>query len=248
MFVPIKTTDGGLFPWEYIPAEEGEYSAGEMLTVENGMVKKLPKCSREFPCYLCMCDVSVSSGKVIPCTRVESRIIYETSIYTGVDELRPGVRMVVIKGLGVVPGNGSFEVIEASGGRPGDIVKGKFVFEQDKNHSTDTKEKNAGHMQLITNAFTQEQLLRQLAEEAAELSQAALKLIRAHEGTTPVTVEEATANLIEECADVQLCVKALENAGVLEDGEISKMVFDKLNRWAERAENHLNKQVERDTM
>lgn len=44
--------------------------------------------------------------------------------------------------------------------------------------------------------------LRILAEEAAELSQAALKLIRAIEGDTPVTETEAMANLIEEAADV----------------------------------------------
>ena len=44
--------------------------------------------------------------------------------------------------------------------------------------------------------------LRILAEEAAELSQAALKLIRAIEGDTPVTEAEAMSNLIEEAADV----------------------------------------------
>lgn len=44
--------------------------------------------------------------------------------------------------------------------------------------------------------------LRILAEESAELSQAALKLIRAIEGDTPVTKEEALENLIEEAADV----------------------------------------------
>lgn len=44
--------------------------------------------------------------------------------------------------------------------------------------------------------------LRILAEEAAELSQAALKLIRAIEGDTPVTEAEAMTNLIEEAADV----------------------------------------------
>lgn len=44
--------------------------------------------------------------------------------------------------------------------------------------------------------------LRILAEEAAELSQAALKLIRAIEGDTPVTEADAMTNLIEEAADV----------------------------------------------
>ena len=49
-------------------------------------------------------------------------------------------------------------------------------------------------------------LLRQLAEECGELTQAALKLVRVYEGTTPVTEEEAMDKLAEELADVQLMV------------------------------------------
>lgn len=45
-------------------------------------------------------------------------------------------------------------------------------------------------------------LLRQLAEECAELAQAALKVIRTRHGETPVTPEEARAKLLEEIADV----------------------------------------------
>ena len=44
--------------------------------------------------------------------------------------------------------------------------------------------------------------LRILAEESAELSQAALKMIRAIEGDTPVSEAEALSSLIEEAADV----------------------------------------------
>lgn len=44
--------------------------------------------------------------------------------------------------------------------------------------------------------------LRILAEESAELSQAALKMIRAIEGDTPVSEAEALSSLIEESADV----------------------------------------------
>lgn len=44
--------------------------------------------------------------------------------------------------------------------------------------------------------------LRILAEESAELSQTALKMIRAIEGDTPVSEAEALSSLIEESADV----------------------------------------------
>lgn len=56
----------------------------------------------------------------------------------------------------------------------------------------------------IKQHIPQDELLAQLAEECAELSQGALKLRRALTGInpTPVTVEEARKNLVEETADV----------------------------------------------
>ena len=55
--------------------------------------------------------------------------------------------------------------------------------------------------------------LTQLAEEAAEVAQAALKLRRAivpKSSPTPVKTEDALAHLYEELADVRACVKVLE--------------------------------------
>jgi hypothetical protein len=56
-----------------------------------------------------------------------------------------------------------------------------------------------------------EELLCQLAEECAELGKAALKLARVLRGLnpTPVTRAEAFENLVEECADVTLCMEVL---------------------------------------
>lgn len=74
--------------------------------------------------------------------------------------------------------------------------------------------------------------LRILAEEAAELSQAALKLIRAIEGDTPITEAEALANLIEEAADVlnglivTLTQKQWDN--------VIRVMRAKLARWEKR--------------
>lgn len=54
-------------------------------------------------------------------------------------------------------------------------------------------------------------MLEQLAEEATELAKAALKKARVirKENPTPVTLEEANANLIEETADVIQCIREL---------------------------------------
>lgn len=55
-------------------------------------------------------------------------------------------------------------------------------------------------------------MLEQLAEEAAELAQAALKCARIERGEnpTPVTKREAKAHLIEEFTDVETCAKELK--------------------------------------
>lgn len=74
------------------------------------------------------------------------------------------------------------------------------------------------------------EILTQLAEEAAELSQAALKLRRVIDKTnpTPVGRAEAWANIREEISDVALCLTLLEL-----DSDYTVMTA-KLRRWAER--------------
>lgn len=76
------------------------------------------------------------------------------------------------------------------------------------------------------------EILAQMAEEAAELSQAALKLRRVIDGTnpTPVTYQEAWDNLIEEIGDVKLCALVLD---VRPDDSIMQ---NKMERWRKRLE------------
>ena len=81
-------------------------------------------------------------------------------------------------------------------------------------------------------------VLEALAEEAAELSQAALKMIRACrlEGTnnvTPVTPEEATDNLLEEMADVELVMDVLSHY-VCCGKALNNIKDEKRERWASR--------------
>lgn len=79
--------------------------------------------------------------------------------------------------------------------------------------------------------------LTQLAEEAAELAQAALKYRRAIQTTlgdenispTPKTTEEAYYGLAEECSDVMLAV--LATSRYLISNEI---MLNKAKRWLDR--------------
>lgn len=89
-------------------------------------------------------------------------------------------------------------------------------------------------------------LLEQLAEEASELSQAALKLIRAKglsENVTPKTEQEAVSALAEEITDccivVELvCAKNWEIIGAIQENNFADgdnvMNNPKWKRWAER--------------
>ena len=75
--------------------------------------------------------------------------------------------------------------------------------------------------------------LEALAEEASELSKAALKLARIHrnENPTPVTKEEAIDSLKEEIAGVLACVRSLREVSPDYIEEISD---NKLARWIGR--------------
>lgn len=80
------------------------------------------------------------------------------------------------------------------------------------------------------------ELLCQLSEEASELAKTALKLRRAEDGTnpTPVSVEEAEENLLEEIGDVLLVLDVLEIDYL--DPKLDAAWKKKLTRWAERLE------------
>lgn len=79
-------------------------------------------------------------------------------------------------------------------------------------------------------------MLEQLAEEAAELSHAALKLARIIRGEnpTPVTEVEAWENVVEEFTDVSMCAFELDvNANVdIWDAKMQRF----RERWVEKAE------------
>jgi NTP pyrophosphatase (non-canonical NTP hydrolase) len=97
---------------------------------------------------------------------------------------------------------------------------------------------------LISDNLGREEILCQLAEECAELSQAALKLRRAYSGKnpTPVTIQKAIDNLLEEIADVRLCVETLFLTPA-EEETVSRTINQKVKRWSERIQKATEKGV-----
>lgn len=87
----------------------------------------------------------------------------------------------------------------------------------------------------IRKTVSTEDLLCQLAEECAELAQAALKLRRtmSMSNPTPVTHSEAVEVLLEEAADVLLCLRTIPEA----EGNgyyIDITIGEKADRWLNR--------------
>ena len=79
------------------------------------------------------------------------------------------------------------------------------------------------------------ELLAGLAEEAAELSQAALKLRRVYDGqnpTPPLSIAEGQCNLEEEIADVLLYLDQIPYTKFVVD----RIKETKLERWKKRLE------------
>lgn len=93
-------------------------------------------------------------------------------------------------------------------------------------------------MNYIVNSLDTPELLAQLAEEASELSKAALKLRRALDGKnpTPVTVLDALYDLHEEMADALLCMVIVG----LDEISAEQFIRTKIQRWYDRIQSEKN--------
>lgn len=74
-------------------------------------------------------------------------------------------------------------------------------------------------------------LLEQLAEESAELAQAALKMARKLRNENPTRIVSPICK--EEIADVELCISILP-AALYDPAEVGKTMTAKHRRWNER--------------
>lgn len=98
----------------------------------------------------------------------------------------------------------------------------------------------------VSDILSKTEILAQVAEEASELAQAALKLRRALDGMnpTPKSVAECGANLMEEFADISNAVDALCDAWFGDDLDSEIEFLDaegeietaKYKRWLSRLE------------
>ena len=92
-------------------------------------------------------------------------------------------------------------------------------------------------MKSILKEIGEEAVLEQIAEEAAELAQAALKMARKKRGVnpTPRTEDECLRGLLEEMADVEVALTEwLSNMPTGYVAQINSMMDYKAERWEAR--------------
>ena len=96
----------------------------------------------------------------------------------------------------------------------------------------------------IANNISELAVLMALAEEASELSKAAMKYARAKgllDNPTPISVEQAEADLIEEYNDLLICVGVMYKMSCLTIGVDIDLRMRKCHRWAERIKSYKTK-------
>ena len=93
-------------------------------------------------------------------------------------------------------------------------------------------------LQFVVDCLPTAELMAQLAEEASELSQAALKLRRCYDKTNPARApkEDAMKALHEEVADVLLSLEALGMGDAAHLKIYGEIMERKVHRWAESLE------------
>ena len=88
-------------------------------------------------------------------------------------------------------------------------------------------------------------LLEQTAEECCEMAHACLKMARKlrDENPTPKSIEDIRDDLIEETADVHLCIGMITNyTNILSNDELFDIENEKRHRWMKRLWWHTNQE------
>ena len=127
-FTLHKSDNSSVLPWEYIPGTEGSYQAGQLVNVVNGQLAPITADQTTTPPYLCMADVALPAGELLPVSRVNRDCIYETTLAAAAASAAVGAKLqVAAGGLEAKAGAGTFEIVSLDGTEAGDAARGRWV-------------------------------------------------------------------------------------------------------------------------
>ena len=127
MFIPIKSTDGAMTPFEYIEAAAGTYQVGQLLNVTDGKLAAIAADQATTPPYVCMQSGTVAAGE---------KYIFETELATAATAVTVGTKIQVasgglkakyVTGTSDAAAPGTFEVVSLEGTAAGSMIRGRFV-------------------------------------------------------------------------------------------------------------------------
>ena len=136
MFIPIKTNDGAMTPFEYMEAAAGTYQVGQLLGVTGGKLSAITGDQTTTPPYVCMQSGTVTAGEPLAVARVGEKYIFETELAAAADGLTVGAKAQVaggglkakyVTGTSDAAVPGTFEVVSLDGTAAGSKVRGRFV-------------------------------------------------------------------------------------------------------------------------
>ena len=131
MFIPIKSTDGAMTPFEYLEAAAGTYQVGQLLNVTDGKLAAIAADQASTPPYVCMQSGTVAAGELLAVTRVQGKYTFETELAAAAAAVKVGTKIQVASGGltgasdAAVPG--TFEVVSLEGTAAGSMIRGRFV-------------------------------------------------------------------------------------------------------------------------
>ncbi len=129
MFSPHKTDTGAVLPWEYMPAAAGSYQAGQLLNASAGALTPISAASKTTPGYLCMANITVTEGQLVPVTRIQHTAVYETQLSAEAAAAKEGTKLQVSAGglQADAAAEGTFEITYIEGTAAGSMVRGRFI-------------------------------------------------------------------------------------------------------------------------
>lgn len=129
MFTPYARDTAGALPWERFPAAAGSYAAGQLLNIVNGQLTAIGSASTTTPAYLCMAEVTVQAGALIPVVRVKHDTVFETTLSAAATSAKIGTKLQVAAGglQANAAAEGSFEVVYLEDTAAGSTVRGRFA-------------------------------------------------------------------------------------------------------------------------
>lgn len=127
MFYP-KSIGATLQSWEYYPAAAGTYKSGQLVNMTGGKLVPVAEASKTTPGYLCMADITVVEGALVPVQRIVKDAVYVTELSAEAAAAKEGSKLQVSAGGLAVDATaaGTFEVTYIADTAAGAEVHGRF--------------------------------------------------------------------------------------------------------------------------